>query len=57
MVWRCRRIHVSSRAEIWFYFFNRGLYFIPYYLGKPRTATFNFTEAGILTDFEYTGKD
>ena len=33
--------------------FNRGHYFIPYYFGKPRTGTFHFNEAGILTDFEY----
>jgi hypothetical protein len=46
-------IRVSSRGEIWFYFFNRGHYFIPYYFGKPRTATFTFNQAGILTDFEY----
>jgi hypothetical protein len=46
-------IRVSSRGEIWFYFFNRGHYFIPYYFGKPRTATFTFNGAGILTDFEY----
>ncbi|MEY2509453.1 MAG: hypothetical protein QOE26_216 [Verrucomicrobiota bacterium] len=46
-------IRVSSHGEIWFYFFNRGHYFIPYYFGKPRTATFTFNRAGILTDFEY----
>src|SRR5690242_3551200 len=42
---------VTSHGETWFYFFNRGHYFIPYYFGKPRTATFHFNEAGILTDF------
>jgi hypothetical protein len=46
-------IRVSSHGEIWSYFFNRGHYRIPYYFGKPRTATFTFNAAGILTDFEY----
>jgi hypothetical protein len=46
-------IHVTSRGETWFYFFNRGHYFIPYYFGAPRTATFYFNGAGFLTDFEY----
>jgi outer membrane protein assembly factor BamE (lipoprotein component of BamABCDE complex) len=48
---------VTSRGETWFYFFNAGHYFIPYYFGKPRTATFHFNEAGILTDFEYNQED
>jgi outer membrane protein assembly factor BamE (lipoprotein component of BamABCDE complex) len=48
---------VTSRGETWFYFFNRGHYFIPYYFGKPRTATFHFNENGILTDFEYNQED
>jgi outer membrane protein assembly factor BamE (lipoprotein component of BamABCDE complex) len=46
-------IRVTSRGETWFYFFNRGHYFIPYYFGKPRTGTFLFNGAGILTDFDY----
>lgn len=48
---------VTSRGETWFYFFNAGHYFIPYYFGKPRTATFHFNEAGVLTDFEYNQED
>jgi hypothetical protein len=30
-------------GEVWFYFFNRGHYFIPYYFGQPRTGTFALT--------------
>jgi outer membrane protein assembly factor BamE (lipoprotein component of BamABCDE complex) len=48
---------VTSSGETWSYFFNRGHYFIPYYFGKPRTGTFHFNEAGILTDFEYNQED
>jgi outer membrane protein assembly factor BamE (lipoprotein component of BamABCDE complex) len=48
---------VTSRGETWFYFFNKGHYFIPYYFGKPRTSTFHFNEAGILTEFEYNQED
>jgi hypothetical protein len=44
-------------ARYGLYFFNRGHYFIPYYFGKPRTATFHCDEAGILTDFEYNHED
>ena len=43
---------LTSRGETWFYCFNAGHYFIPYYFGKPRTATFHLNEAGILIDFE-----
>lgn len=50
-------IRVSSRSEVWSYFFNRGHYFIPYYFGKPRTGTFTFNAAGILTDFEYNQEE
>lgn len=50
-------IRVTSRGETWSYFFNRGHYFIPYYFGKPRTGTFHFSRAGILTDFEYNQED
>ncbi len=48
---------ITSSGETWFYFFNRGHYFIPYYYGKPRTGTFHFNEAGVLTDFEYNQED
>jgi outer membrane protein assembly factor BamE (lipoprotein component of BamABCDE complex) len=48
---------VTSRGETWFYFFNKGHYWIPYYFGKPRTSTFHFNENGILTDFEYNQED
>jgi outer membrane protein assembly factor BamE (lipoprotein component of BamABCDE complex) len=48
---------VTSNGETWFYFFNRGHYFIPYYFGKARTATFHFNESGILTEFEYNQED
>ncbi|PYJ09695.1 MAG: hypothetical protein DMF06_09025 [Verrucomicrobia bacterium] len=50
-------IHVTSRGEIWFYLFNRGHYFIPYYFGKPRTASFHFNGASILTECEYSQED
>ena len=50
-------MHVTSRGETWSYFFNRGHYFIPYYMGKPRTGTFNFNENGILTDFDYNQEE
>lgn len=49
--------HVSSRGETWSYFFNAGHYWIPYYFGKPRTGTFIFNEAGVLTEFEYNQED
>ena len=48
---------VTSRGETWFYFFNKGHYWIPYYFGKPRTSTFHFDEDGILTEFEYNQED
>lgn len=48
---------VTSSGETWSYFFNKGHYFIPYYFGKPRTGTFHFNEAGILTDFDYNQED
>ncbi len=48
---------VTSRGETWFYFFNSGHYWIPYYFGKARTGTFHFSEAGVLTDFEYNQED
>jgi outer membrane protein assembly factor BamE (lipoprotein component of BamABCDE complex) len=38
----------------WYYFFNRAMYFIPFYYAKPRTAIFHFNEAGVLVDFHYT---
>jgi hypothetical protein len=44
---------VASLGETWFYFFNPGRYFIPYYFGKSRRASFHFNEAGIFTDFEH----
>lgn len=49
--------HVTANGETWFYFFNKGHYWIPYYYGKPRTGTFHFNENGILTDFEYNQED
>ncbi len=48
---------VTSRGETWFYFFNAGHYWIPYYFGKARTGTFHFNESGILTEFEYNHED
>jgi hypothetical protein len=44
----------AAAGETWFYFFNRGAYFIPFYYARPRTAWFRFNEAGILIDFRYT---
>ena len=48
------RQQANPRGETWFYFFNAGHYWIPFYMGRPRTGTFHFNDAGVLTDFQYS---
>ena len=48
-------IRAAANGEVWYYFFNKAMYYIPFYVSKPRTASFVFDSRGILVDFQYNG--